>query len=74
MLILRNEMQILNEILTLQRNSEYGTWSWASLFPRGMFSLSSPFTVTLMGKKRGIHTRILGQWGHRRIKTYPEDT
>lgn len=58
--MLRNEMQILNKILLLQRNSVYGIWNCVSGFLRGMFSLSSPITVTLMGKKkkRLIHTKI----------------
>lgn len=52
MKILRNEMQILNKILILLKNSVHGIWNHACGFPRVLFSLSSPITVVaLIGKK-----------------------
>ena len=59
--MLMNEMQIMKKILILQRNSACGIWNCASGFPRGMFSLSSPITVTLMEEKKGgwIHIKTL---------------
>lgn len=48
-------MQILNEILILQRNSVHGIWTCDSGFPRGMFLLSSPIIVTLKGKEEASH-------------------
>ena len=70
--MLMNEMQIMKKILVLQRNSVCGIWNCASGFPRGMFSLSSPITVTLMEEKKKRFTLRHWQWGYRRIKTYPK--